>query len=179
MKNILALLLFVPWVFMAQSDHDNFRFKSNSIATNYYSGNGKSGFLAGLDLSFQKVDHIFKVSAMAAAEVDICLGECLQDNVYSFDALYGRELPIGRSMALDIFAGVGYFHLKTANPDTRQHNYVSEKTVGFPLQGRFRFRRGKIFNMGLQLHANINGASSIIAIGPFFQWNFHPDRNSQ
>lgn len=176
MKNyILLFVLLFPWWHFGQEEGQTLKFHSASLSPNFYSGNNATGFMGNLDLAFKIDEHILKASVMAAAEVDIWTS--YKDNYYSYDLMYGREFMAARSIAIDLFGGVGYLHFKTRNPDTRQKGYVDEKTIGFPLQGRVRFRHGKVFNMGIQIHANVNSASSIIAVGPFFQWNFHPSKS--
>ncbi len=172
---ILFIILLCPWSHFGQENQQRFKFHSTSLSPNFYSGNNATGFMVNLDLAFAIDGHILKASVMAAAEVDIWTS--YQDNYYSYDFMYGREFMAGRSIAIDLFGGVGYLHFKTRNPDTRQKGYVDEKTLGFPLQGRLRFRHGKVFNLGVQIHSNVNGASSIIAVGPFFQWSFHPEKS--
>lgn len=159
----------------AQESGNNFKVHSISLAPNFYAGNSSSGFLVSADLVLNKDLHLFKVSAMAASEVDVCvMGPCYSDEYRSYSLMYGREFLPNKSIGIDLFAGAGYFHFKTNDRTPRARGYKSENTVGFPLQGRVRFRNGKAFNLGIQMHANINSASSLFAIGPFFQWNFHP-----
>ena len=154
-----------------------FKVKSVSLAPNFYIGNGNTGFMGNLDLVFNKNRHLFKASIMVASEIDVCVwGPCYSDNYYSFDLMYGREFFVKKGIAIDVFAGVGYLLFETSNPDLR--GYMTKKTIGFPIQARLRFRDGKTFNLGLQLHSNVNSASSLFAIGPFFQWNFHTSKQT-
>lgn len=119
--------------------------------------------------------HIFKAGVLGAGELQVCFwGECYNDQYSSFDLMYGRKFFNHRVVAIDVFAGVSYFNFKTRNPEPRESGYETKNTIGFPIQGRIRFLDGKAFNLGLQLHANINTASSIISAGPFFQWTFKP-----
>lgn len=131
--------------------------------------------MGNLDVAVSLKEHIFRLSSMAASEVDVCVwGPCLNDEIYSFDVMYGREFLKDSRLAIDLFAGVGCFNLKTQNHEPSQSGYLTKNTIGFPVQVRLRFREGKKFNLGLQLHGNINAESSMIAIGPFFQWTFNP-----
>jgi hypothetical protein len=179
LKNYLFLfILLFPWFHFGQEDVQKLKFHSMSLSPNFYSGNGNTGFMGNADLAVSLGNHIFKASAMAAAEIDICVwGTCYTDSYYSYDLMYGQKFMAGKTIAIDLFAGAGFLHFETRNPDSRQKGYISEKTIGFPLQGRVRFRHGKVFNIGVQFHGNINSASSIIAVGPFFQWNFHPEKS--
>ncbi len=112
---------------------------------------------------------------MAASEIDICIwGPCNTDNYYSYNLMYGREFLVENRIGIDVFAGVGFFKFQTYDSGRREN--VTKNTVGIPVQSRIRFRNGKIFNVGLQVHFNVNSASSIFAIGPFFQWNFHSNK---
>lgn len=177
MKTIFSLMIFLllSSFHYGQEPDGKFELHSVSLAPNFYASNSSTGFMGNLDLTFNKNRHLFKASVMAAAEIDICFwGPCYTDNYYSYDLMYGREFIGKKGVALDVFAGVGYFHFKTSNPDPNNRGYMSKKTIGFPIQTRLRFRDGEIFNLGLQLHFNVNNASNIFAIGPFFQWNFNP-----
>lgn len=179
MRNLMLLLGFVLFSILSfgQDGESKLKFHSISISPNFYVGNGNTGFMGNLDVALMMKEHIFKASLMSASEIDVCVwGPCYNDQYYSFDLMYGMELLKKRGMAVDLFAGVGYFHFKTRNPELR--GYIKKQTIGFPLQGRFRFRDGKMFNLGIQLHANVNTSSSIIAIGPFFQWTFN-SRNTE
>ena len=171
----MFISLLLPGFQVAQEESPKLKLHSASISPNFYAGNGNTGFLVNADLALSLGNHLFKASALAASEVDICvLGPCYSDNYYSFDLMYGQEFKVGERTAIDLFAGAGYLKFKTRNPNRDERGYVEYNTIGFPLQGRLRFRDGKTFNVGIQMHANINLESSIIAFGPFFQWNFHP-----
>ena len=173
----LFFTLLFPLLHVAQEESPRLKIHSASISPNFYAGNGNTGFLGNADVSFSFGKHLLKASALAASEVDVCiLGPCYNDNYYSFDLMYGQEFKLGETTAIDLFAGAGYFKFQTRNPNRDERGYVRYNTIGFPLQGRLRFRDGKTFNVGIQIHANINTESSIFAIGPFFQWNFHPTR---
>ncbi|MBZ0327431.1 MAG: hypothetical protein K8F54_07475 [Altibacter sp.] len=69
---------------------------------------------------------------------------------------------------MEVFAEVGYFYLSMPVPDTS--DYIKKYTVGIPLQTRFRFLASNKINVGLDIYGNINGAGSIIALGPFVPW---------
>ncbi len=177
MRNLILIfsLSLLPILCSGQEVESKLKFHSISIAPNLYAANSNTGFMGNLDLAASIKEHIFKLSTMAASEVDICVwGPCLNDEIYSFDVMYGREFLKDRKLAIDLFAGVGYFNLKTQNREANQSGYISKKTIGFPVQARLRLREGKEFNLGLQLHGNINAESSLVAIGPFFQWTFNP-----
>lgn len=172
---ILVSVLFSNLQYAQESD-SNFKVHSVSLAPNYYTGNSSNGFLANADLVFSQNNlNLFKVSVMGASESSVCvMGPCRTDEYQSYSLMYGREFLSDKGVGLDLFAGAGYFQYKTKNQEPYERGYKKENTIGFPIQGRVRFRNGKAFNLGVQLHANINSASSIFAIGPFFQWNFHP-----
>ncbi len=173
-RYIVLLFALLPVLSFGQEDQDQLTFHSISLSSNFYAGNSTTGFMGNIDLAFRKKEHIFKINAMSAAEIDICVwGPCYTDSYYSFDLMYGREFFKKQLLAVDLFAGVGYLNFQTSNPDPNNRGYLTKSTIGFPLQARFRFRDGKVFNLGLQIHGNINSAKSIIAFGPFFQWNFH------
>lgn len=173
----ILVLLLVSFLSFGQENQEKLKFHSNSFALNFYSGNNATGFMVNLDAAVKKGPHIFKAFAMTAAELEVL--SSYNDNYYSFDLLYGREFSQNQGIAFDLFAGIGYYHFKTRNPDVDKRGYLSKKTIGFPLQGRLRFRDGKIFNLGIQFHANINNASSIISFGPFFQWNFERNKSKK
>lgn len=177
-RYIVLLLALLPILSSGQDENDKLKVHSVSLSPNLYAGNSATGFLSNLDLTLSMNKNIFKASVMGGTEVEICyFGSCYNDGYYSFDLMYGREFFKKQRLAIDVFAGVGYFNFQTSNPDPEHRGYLTKETIGFPVQARFRFKDGKVFNIGLQIHANINSVSSIIAIGPFFQWNFHPNKS--
>ncbi|HBK71708.1 MAG TPA: hypothetical protein DDZ39_08670 [Flavobacteriaceae bacterium] len=77
--------------------------------------------------------------------------------------LYGKEIPIKNWLAIDLFAGLGYFKFNY-NQGSSTKEYKKD-TMGFPLQSRIKFKTGKTFSLGLQLHSNINSATTIYQPG--------------
>lgn len=157
-----------------ETEHNN-RLQFHSISLTplslYFSEEG-GGLVSTIDVGFNSGKHIFKVCAGGGTEFKLNLGgESPKDSFQEYNILYGRALPIKKWFAIDFFAGVGYFNFKYSG--TYATNYVAYKkgVIGFPLQSKIRFNITKTFSSGLQLHSNINSATTIYQPGIFFQFN--------
>ena len=171
MKKIFLTAFFFSFILSltAQNENKGIEFHSISFSPlNIYFGERDSGFGMNLDVSFNKGNHIFKIYAGGASEFGINIGgESINDSFAEYNILYGRELKIKEWLGIDFFAGVGYFNFKYNGGSSTEYK---KAVIGFPLQSKIRFNTGRIFSLGVQLHSNINSATTIYQPGIFLQW---------
>lgn len=173
---IFIICLFFCFNISAQDDNKGLEFHSISISLNGYLAEGfdsdlqdkNSGFGLNFDIAVNKGPHIFKLYAGGGSEVNLDLwGESENDKFKEYNLMYGRELNIKEWFGIDLFAGVGFFrYIYERSSQTKSKKGV----FGFPLQSKIRFNTGRIFSLGLQLHSNINSATTIFQSGIFVQW---------
>lgn len=196
MKNILSVLLlfFSLSAVFAQdvsqivevSDVGKNGIEFHSIAfspLSFYSSNRDGGVALDIELGFNYGLNVVKLYAGSGSEFTVSVfGASITDSYTEVSVLYGRELKAGEFFFVDLFAGIGYFAFtydggaiptNTFNYYTNSFNTIGEykKTViGIPLDLKFRFQTGRLFSLGLQIHGNINSATSIVQPGLFLQW---------
>jgi hypothetical protein len=148
----IALFLFTIVIYsQPKTPSENFKFHSVSLSPNLVFVKGKTGLVGELDIVFSKNKHLFKLALTGGGEVDVCvLGPCRTVSFASYDFLYGREFKTADWFSIDVFAGVGYFYLKSPDPDST--DYIKEYTVGIPLQTRFRFLASNKINVGVHIY---------------------------
>ncbi|RMA65706.1 hypothetical protein [Ulvibacter antarcticus] len=159
---------------------------SNSVAQNeagfqIYSASGTiggyfdkdtGGAAGGLDVVFDLNNNKFRFSAMGGSELKVnVLGPNRSDVFVEANLSYGRELSINDWLFAEFYGGLGYFYFKKANSENFE--FTNYNTIGFPIDARIRFQLGANFGIGLQLHSNLNSASTIYYVGPFFQLKFN------
>ena len=171
MKKLFLTIFFLSIILSVTAQNENKGIEFHSISfspLNVYFSDRDSGFGMNLDVSFNTGQHIFKVYAGGASEFGINLGgESINDSFAEYNILYGRELKIKKWFGIDFFAGVGSFNFTyDKGSSTESKNNV----IGFPLQSKIRFNTGRIFSLGVQLHSNINSATTIYQPGIFLQW---------
>jgi hypothetical protein len=170
MKLILVFIatLLSAFTIYSQTSSEKFKFHSVSASPNLGIVKGSTTLGGEADIVFSKGKHLFKLVAAVGSEAESCFGLCRSVSFTTYDLMYGREFGKLESISFDVFAGVGYFYVRY--PDPNNSDYRKENTIGFPVQARLRFMAAKKFNLGIHMGGNINGTSSLIAFGPFFQW---------
>ena len=196
MKNILSILLL--FCFLSEvsaqdisqkvevSGVEKRKIGFHSIAfspLSFYSSNRDGGVALDIELGFNYGLNVIKLYAASGSEFTVSVfGASVTDSYTEASILYGRELKAGEFFFVDFFAGIGYFAFTydggaiaddTFNYYTNSFDTVGEykKTVlGIPLDLKFRFQTGPLFSLGLQIHGNINSATSIVQPGLFLQW---------
>ena len=153
----------------AQNDNKGIEFHSISFSPlSLYTSDRDGGFGMNLDLAINSGNHIFKIYAGGASEVAVDFGDgSINDSFGEYNLLYGREFKVKERVGIDLFAGVGYFNFTYDGGSPTENK---EAVIGFPLQAKIRFNAGRIFSLGLQLHSNLNSATTIFQPGIFLQW---------
>lgn len=171
MKKVILLITLLSCFanISAQEVDKGWQFHGISFAPfNLYYTNRSGGFAMNLDLSVNSGSNIVKIYGGSGMEFRLKLfGESVYDSFTEIDVLYGREIKVKEWMCVDAFVGAGYFKF---NYDNNAPNECDETLIGFPLQNKIRFNVGKVLSFGLQLHANINRATSIYQPGLFVQY---------
>lgn len=171
MRKLFLILFFLGVILSvtAQDENKGIEFHSISFSPlNIYFSDRDNGFGMNLDVSFNTGKHIFKIYAGGASEFSINIGgENINDSFAEYNILYGRELEIKKWFGIDFFAGVGFLNFKY---DTGSSTEYKKGVIGFPLQSKIRFNTGRVFSLGVQLHSNINNATTIYQPGIFLQW---------
>ena len=165
---IFIIALFCEQLY-GQESTEKLKIHSVSIALNLYVANNL-GLNGSADVTFRLSKKLFKTAVAAGGEIPTCaIGPCRSDSFSSYDLLYGREFRTSNLLSFDVFAGIGYFRYKSPLPSSQ--DYLTEETVGVPLQTRVRIMISQKLDMGIQLHGNLNSAQNLFSFGPFFQWN--------
>ncbi|TXE19898.1 hypothetical protein ES692_01165 [Psychroserpens burtonensis] len=171
MKKIMLILLFLSFILNGHAQDETNKLKLHSISLaplNLYFANRDGGFVVNLDVGFNYGKHIFKVYAGQGSQFKInFIGEAIQDSFDEYNIMYGRELQINEWLHIDFFGGLGFFNFKYDENSRREY---TKGSVGLPLQSKIRFNINKNVALGLQLHSNINSATSIYQPGIFVQW---------
>jgi hypothetical protein len=171
MKKIFLIAFFFSLILNINAQEKNNGIEVHSISfspLSIYFANRDGGFGMNIDVSFSKGKHIFKIYAGGASEFTISYGGGKRtDSFGEYNILYGRELKIKKWFGIDLFAGAGYFNFKYNGGSSTEYN---KGVIGFPLHSKIRFNTGRIFSLGLQLHSNINNATTIYQPGIFLQW---------
>ena len=174
MKKIVLIILLFSISMNAQniSKKHTIEFHSFSFSpmgaylTKDYGDGVFGGFGGNIDLSINNNKNIVKLFIGYGDEVSL-FGN-INDNFVEYNLMYGREFIIKKWLSLDIFAGLGFFKF---NYNQGSSNWFYKKEViGFPIQTKIRFKTGRIFSLGLQLHNNINSTTSVYKPGLFLQW---------
>ncbi len=189
MRFIIVFSLFSTILF---SQEDKLKFHSISFSfPSIYFDNHTGGIAFSLDVSFKKELHIYKIFGLTGSEYNLSiLDPSRREDFNEIDLLYGREFGVNKWLYFDFYGGVGFFKQTISIPEAisgtgggscgfggfcfnipdyeykRNRNY----TIGLPLQSKIRFKTGKQFSLGIQLHTNINSVNTIYNIGLFFQW---------
>lgn len=184
---ILALVAFTGDI-LAQDEVGNRKLEFHSIAFSplgFYTSNRDGGLAINIEVDVNYGEHVFKLYGGTGSEVQINIfGSPINDTYTEWSLMYGREFLGGQDyFFIDIFAGIGYFKFTydkgaTENiyPNYTYDDYGNlprerkEAVIGLPLDLKLRFKTGKIFCLGLQVHANFNSATTIVQTGIFLQW---------
>ena len=183
---ILALFTFIGNMF-AQDIVEKRKIEFHSIGfspLSFYTSNRDGGVALNIELGANYGEHVFKLYGGTGSEFQIIvLGSPITDSYTEWSLMYGREFQGAKNyLFFDVFAGIGYFNFtydKGATEDIYNYpsdpnlNYPRERekgVLGIPLDVKLRFKTGRIFSIGLQVHANFNSATTIVQPGIFLQW---------
>ncbi len=190
MKKILFTLLFSSLTILASAQEEvnnevvaNNKFEFHSISFSpigFYASQASAGLGANLDLAVNYGKNIFKLYANGGSEFVInTFGEPIYDSYDEYGILYGKTIQLKSKVNFDYFAGLSFFkYTFNKNSSASEYDYYYEpndeesvkKVIGLPLQAKLRFNTGRIFSLGLQIHANLNTATAVIQPGLFLQW---------
>ncbi|WP_432670903.1 hypothetical protein [Flavobacterium sp. SM2513] len=182
MKKILFTLLFSSSFGFAQEiETDKFQIHSISVSPiGFYASQASAGFGANADVAVNYGKNIFKLYANGGSEFVInTFGASIYDSYEEYGILYGRTIQLKSKVDFDYFAGLSFFkYTSNNNSSASEYDYYYEpnaeesvkKVIGVPLQAKLRFKLTRVFSLGLQLHTNINTATSIFQPGFFVQF---------
>ena len=186
---ILALFTFIGNMF-AQDVVEKRKLEFHSIGfspLSFYTSNRDGGVALSIELAANYGEHVFKLYGGTGSEMTINIwGTPISDTYTEWSLMYGREFQAGKDYVFfDVFAGIGYFNFtydKGATEDIYpNYNYPSDPNlyypreiekgvVSIPIDLKLRFKTGRIFSLGVQVHANFNSATTIVQPGIFLQW---------
>lgn len=189
---LLTLFVFFITGVHSQEPDNSLRFYSISFSPlNAYTSSSSEGIALSLDLNLKKGNTLIKVFALTGSESDISgfAESDISENFYEMDILLGNEIEAKSWLYIDYFAGLGLKDLITNTPEKipgsghpagsgifsyTQYEYRDNKShnvkLALALQSNLRFKTGKRFSLGLQLHTNITTSNTMISYGLLFRW---------
>jgi hypothetical protein len=133
-----------------------------TLINNYQSNlsGGGAMYMGELGVSYQK--NLFLISYHEGIEFEF-MGSV--DFFYKEVSLsYGRELKLKNWLAIEGYAGLGYFDLNF---------YGSNTSISFPLRINTKFYFNKKFGMGLSCNYSVNNISNYLSFNQILFYRFN------
>lgn len=121
-----------------------------------------SGFALMADYSYNFNNNILSASVIFSPDIDVVGNGAGGNSHTQFAVMYGRDLNVSKSVAVEPFAGISFYNLT----DTTRYfdrSLGTKSGIGFPVMMNVMLNKQGKFNFGTTLNYNINGFANIFS----------------